>query len=308
MRILITGASGFLGSWVLRRLLDGGGHDIAIILRPTSPAWRIRGLLDRVTVIEADLTQPDSAAGPLATFAPETVLHLAWLGVGNRYRNDSDQVTNIGATASLLEMAARGGARTWIGLGSQAEYGPHNGPLDENAAPRPTSVYGAAKLCASLLAADYCRRYAMRFAWLRLFSCYGPQDDPSWLLPTLIRTLLAGQRPALTLGEQLWDYIYVTDAAEAICRVALAPDAAGVFNLGSGQPRTIRSIAEMVRDAIDPALPLGFGELPYRNDQVMHLEADIRRLRRATGWEPRVSLPEGVRRTIEWYRENQTPA
>jgi nucleoside-diphosphate-sugar epimerase len=114
--------------------------------------------------------------------------------------------------------------------------------------------------------------------------------------------LLAGERPALTPGEQIWDYLYVEDAAEAIYLAALMPDAEGVFNLGSGEGWRVREIIEHLRDLIDPSLPLGFGEVPYPPDQMMRLVTSIDRLKAATGWRPRVGLDKGLRRTIEWYR------
>ena len=114
--------------------------------------------------------------------------------------------------------------------------------------------------------------------------------------------MLHDQRPSLTLGEQLWDYLYVRDAAEAVYRLGTTPTAEGVFNLGSGQVHTIRHIVERIRDMIDPGLPLGFGEVPYRPDQVMHLQADIAKLTAATGWTPRTSLEDGLAATVQWHR------
>ena len=145
----------------------------------------------------------------------------------------------------------------------------------------------------------------LRFAWLRLFSAYGAMDDRSWLIPHVILTLLRGERPSLILDEQRCDYLYVEDAVEAIWRAAITPGAQGIFNLGSGEAYTIRSIAERIRDLIDPSLPLGFGEVPYRPDQIMHLQADITKLKKATSWKPRTSIDDGLRQTVEWYRERK---
>ncbi|WP_293911904.1 NAD-dependent epimerase/dehydratase family protein, partial [Deinococcus sp.] len=142
----------------------------------------------------------------------------------------------------------------------------------------------------------------MRFVWIRLLATYGPMDDPRHLLPSVVSQLLEGKCPALTPGEQLWDYLYVDDAVEAIARLGTDTRAAGIFNLGSGEAFSVRSVAELIRDKIDPALPLGFGEIPYRPDQVMHLQADITKLTDATGWRPQVSLAEGLSRTIAWHR------
>jgi len=136
------------------------------------------------------------------------------------------------------------------------------------------------------------------------FSAYGPADDERHMLPGLIRTLLRREKPALTAGEQVWDYLYVADAVNALC-ASLECEAAGFFNLASGASCLLREFISSVRDYMDPELPLGFGEVQYAPGQVMHMEADISRLRAATGWSPEISLPEGIRRTVDWHKKQR---
>ena len=167
----------------------------------------------------------------------------------------------------------------------------------------PTTVYGVTKLATGHAAQAYCASAGIRCAWLRLFSAYGPGDWPHWIIPHVALTLLQGDRPSLTAGDQIWDFLYIEDAAEAIYAV-MAQNAKGVFNLASGEGRPLRQIVEEVRNLFDPTLPLDFGEIPYRPDQMMRLEADISRLRSRVGWQPRTSLPDGLRATVDWYREN----
>jgi nucleoside-diphosphate-sugar epimerase len=300
--VLLTGATGFLGSAVLRRLLADGPHTIAILIRAGSDPWRIAEMLSRVTQIEGALDNLSRAMPAIVQFAPEAVVHLAWAGVHNSARNDLEQANNLQNSVELLRLSHRAGARHWVALGSQAEYGPHSGPIREDSATRPTTLYGVTKLCCCLLTEKLCAALGMRFVWLRLFSSYGPGDHSDWMIPYLIRRLLQGERPSLTAGAQQWDYLYLTDAAEAVCRAVLSPRATGIYNLGSGETRPLRAIVERIRDLIDPRLPLGFGEIPYRPDQVMHLQADIARLQEDLGWSPCVALEEGLRRTVEWYR------
>lgn len=305
MRALVTGATGFVGSY-LTQLLVERGEPTAILLRPDSDTWRITGVLPPITQIKADLLALHKAEAQIQEFAPDTVFHLAWHGVGNAYRNDPAQIdSNLNGSLALLRLAVKLGCRTWVGLGSQAEYGPQNAMLDETARTEPSTLYGAMKLCIYLLGKQLAAQSGMRFAWLRLFSAYGPRDNEEWMIPYLIRALARGEKPSLTAGEQKWDYLYVADAAAAIYNVAATPNAKGAFNLGSGQAYTLRGIIERIRDMIDPSLPLGFGEVPYRPDQVMYLQADIGRLRQITGWEPRTSLDEGLRQTIEWYTSKE---
>lgn len=304
MRILITGATGFLGAHLLKQL-SAEDVTVAILFQPQSNRWRIEHLGMNFVEIIGDLRQPQGISDAIKDFVPDTVIHLAWSGVLNRYRNEELQLDNLFGSLALLRIANEAGCRTWIGLGSQAEYGPLNIRINEDAPTRPSTLYGMTKLCACLLSQYLCAQFNMRFVWLRLFSAYGPADNPGWLIPYVILTLLRGECPALTTGEQRWDYLYVEDAARAIWQAATNPAAQGVFNLGSGEAYTIRSIVERIRDLVDPSLPLGFGEVLYRPDQIMHLQADISRLQQATDWAPRVSLDEGLKRTVEWFRENR---
>jgi UDP-glucose 4-epimerase len=299
-RVLVTGGAGFVGARVVNRLLDQG-CEVALLLRETSNTRRLHGTLARCTVLRGDLTQVERLRGPLEDFAPEGVLHLAWEGVKGAERNHPNQLANVSNSIDLFNLTGDIGCSGFVGLGSQAEYGLLSGRIDERAQTRPTTTYGAAKLATGCVLERAAAAAGRAFSWLRLFSSYGPDDDPSWLIPYLIQTLLAGERPKLTKAEQVWDYIHVDDVAEAIV-VALQSQVSGIFNLGSGEARPLRKIVEGLRDEINPTLPLGFGEVDYRPDQVMHLESDIGALRAATGWAPSISLKQGLAGTIEWHR------
>lgn len=301
MRALVTGASGFIGSHLVERLRHENA-DVAVILRPDSKPWRIEPLLPELAIIRGNWSEPEAIARGVREFAPEVVYHMAWQGVENAHRNDLSQVDqNLSLTSRLIQISAEAGCKAWVGLGSQAEYGPANRQVDESSPLRPTTLYGVVKLCCGLLAEGLCRHMGLRFAWVRVFSTYGPRDNPSWLIPYLIRELTAGRKPALTKCEQKWDYLYVADAAEAIFRVGREPQAAGFFNLGSGTAVALREWVEQLRDMIDPQLPLGIGEVAYRPDQVMHLQADIARLSAATGWTPTTSARLGLAKTLAYF-------
>lgn len=302
MRSLVTGASGHLGSFLTERLVE---HDAEtfILVRPHSNLWRLARVIDRVKVIEAELSDLARLTTALAQIKPEAAFHLAWQGVTSAFKNDPAQVTdNVRGSLNLFEAARAAGCKVWIGTGSQAEYGPQEETLTEDTPLRPLTAYGVGKLCVGLLTKKLCELSGIRYVWFRLLATYGPKDDERHLIPATIRQLLARKRPSLTLGEQRWDYLYVEDAAAAIYRAALDEQAQGVFNLGSGQTHSVRSIVERIRDLIDPSLPLGFGDVPYPADQLLRLTTSIERLRAATGWTPRVEIDEGLRRTVEWFR------
>lgn len=301
MRIFLTGASGFAGSYILRDLLNEGGHEVAILLRKPETAWRIKDLLADIRVIEGDLNNLSAIEKHLKNFQPLALVHAAWHGVAGKDRNSLMQWRNVAPSLELVEMASRAGVKHWIGLGSQAEYGPCQNKINEAAATKPTTLYGAAKLSAGLLSQLLCQELGIRHVWLRLFSSYGPADNSDWLIPYLIRTLLSKQKPRLTAAEQRWDYIYIEDVATAVRAVLESDEAAGIFNLGSGVALSLRAVIEKIRDFIDTDLSLGFGEESYRPDQVMHLEADIARLTGLTGWYPKVEIDIGLKKTVDWY-------
>ncbi len=301
MRALVTGATGFLGAALVAALVDAG-VDVAVIVREHSDMWRLTGQLSRVVLIRGDLAELARLRDPLRDFSPTVVFHLGWHGVGNEARNDFAQVDlNLRSSLVLADLARELGCSAFIGLGSQAEYGPCSRRVNEEVPTLPTTLYGAAKLSCYHLCRTFLSQTSVRFAWLRLFSSYGPRDKTSWMLPYLITTLHQGASPDLTPGEQLWDYIYVDDVCRALLAVAKTETAGGVFNLGSGVARPLRATIEYIRDRVAPSLALGFGKIPYRPDQVMHLEADITRLETVTGWRPQIDHWDGLDRTIAWY-------
>ena len=306
MRCLVTGASGHLGSF-LTELLVRRGAEVFVLVRPESDLWRLADVADRITVIRADLSEIASVSDSIAQANATVVFHLAWQGVTSAFKDDPSQIThNVIRSLHLFDIARLAGCRVWVGVGSQAEYGPSNDVLTEETPVRPTTAYGISKLSVGLLTRKLCELSGIRYVWLRLLATYGPKDDERHLIPSVIHKLLDGERPELTRGEQEWDYLYVEDAAEAIYQTAVNGDGEGVFNLASGETHSVNRILELVRDLVDPSLPLGFGELPYPPDQQMRLVANIHRLTSKTGWRPQTTLEEGLKRTVDWYKHNQS--
>jgi nucleoside-diphosphate-sugar epimerase len=303
-RILVTGATGFIGARVAERLLERG-HRLALLLRNPKDGDRASAIYGQCEIVVADLSDRAGYAQALRAFRPQVLVHAAWGGVAGADRNDPRQIANISATADLLEEAIAAGAEHFVGFGSQAECGPQNRKLDERAPAEPTTLYGHSKLAACRVTEAICSLKSVRHVWLRVFSTYGPRDNPGWLIPSLIAKLDAGQVMELTACEQIWDFLYIDDAADAAVALVENPVAAGIFNLGSGVGRPLREMVTLLRDIVRPGSELGFGLVPYRPDQVMHLEADIGRLKRLTGWEPKVDLRTGLKQTVEWFRSGR---
>ncbi|MDR3372549.1 MAG: NAD(P)-dependent oxidoreductase [Ancalomicrobiaceae bacterium] len=303
MRLLITGATGFVGAATVRRALETG-DEVAVLIRDPARPSRLTPQLPQVAMFVADLRDAVAVGTALAAFRPEAVLHLAWAGVSGAARNDPSQVyDNLVPTVRLVDLSARHGVGKFVGLGSQGEYGPLDTVISETDRPQPTTLYGTSKLATALISERMAALSGQQFAWLRLFSTYGPGDSEIWMIPSIIGQLLRGERPKTTAGTQLWDYLYIDDVADGILAATRSEAAVGVFNLGSGKPVAVRWIIETIRDLIDPDADIGFGEVPFRPDQVMHMEADITRLTSLTGWEPKVDFRDGLQRTVAAMRE-----
>jgi UDP-glucose 4-epimerase len=300
-RAFVTGAGGFVGSFLVRQLLREN-VSVAILRRPHSNSDRLNDIQSQLRIISGCESSTDSFAEEFRRFSPDTVFHLGWAGVGGPHRDDASlQMENVNFSVRLLQLSADCGVNAWIGAGSQGEYGPLNKKISESDCPRPSTMYGAAKLSAAVMCQRLANISGVGFAWLRIFSTYGPGDNPGYMLPALIRQLLNREHPSLTAGEQLWDYLHVQDAARAFTAVGNA-NAQGIMNLGYGRAFRLRSLIELVRDQINGDLTLGFGELRYSTDQVMHLEADISLLAEKTGWKPCISPELGLAELVEFMK------
>ncbi|MBC9034089.1 NAD(P)-dependent oxidoreductase [Sphingomonas sp. JC676] len=298
--MLVTGAGGFVGAAVARAA-HAAGVNVHATGRAVSPD-RLSG--SGIRYHPLDLDDDTTVDALLLVTRPDIVVHTAWAGVSGAARASDVQSANITATCRLADAAIRSGARKFVGVGSQAEYGPLDGPVAETHVPMPSTLYGAAKLSACHLARQRCEAAGVDFAWLRLFATYGPGDNPNWLIPSLIAQMAAGVAPKMTPGTQKWDYLYNDDTAAGILATATS-DARGIFNLASGGSARVRDIAAMIRDRVAPGLELNFGEVPFGPTQIMHMEGDIAALRSATGWSPKVGLAEGLDRTVAAYSSSE---
>jgi nucleoside-diphosphate-sugar epimerase len=293
--LLVTGAGGFVGAAVVRTAL-GDGHRVVALGR-TASMPRLAGLSGDLVVHAVDMADKAGLAAAVAASGADCVVHCAWEGVGGPKRSADIQLDNIATTCALADAAIAAGTGKFVGIGSQAEYGKFDRRIEETDLPAPNMLYGAAKLAACHLVRQRALGTGMTFAWLRLFSTYGPGDNPNWLIPHVIAELIAGRRPRLTAGTQAWDYLHIDDVARAIVAVATGPGD-GIFNLSSGQAVPVRRIVEQLRDLAAPGRELVFGEVPFGSDQIMYLEGDNRRLRTATGWAPRIALADGLAQTV----------
>jgi UDP-glucose 4-epimerase len=302
MRVFVTGAAGFLGSWLVNLLLESG-HEVGALVRSPNGTWRLDEIADRIKLVTGSFDDFTALEADLRLFRPQVVVHLGWRGVGNQDRNSSQQAQNIVDATRLVALCGTIEVKAFVGAGSQAEYGVYQRAIKVDDVPRPTTLYGMAKLAAGTMSAQIAADAGLRMVWLRVFSTYGPKDADYWLIPSIIKSLRAGKRMSLTSCEQQWGFLHARDAAAAFLLAVEDSRAQGVFNLGSPDAPPLRKTVMALRDLVNPAAELGFGDLPYRPDQVMILQADVSQLAKLD-WKPQIALSDGLRETAEWYAKH----
>jgi nucleoside-diphosphate-sugar epimerase len=252
--------------------------------------------------VECDVTQLEHLP-ELIGEKVDCFYHFAWAHTIGPGRNDMPaQIDNIRYCIDAVHAAKALGCSVFVGAGSQAEYGRVEGVLKTDTPCNPENGYGIAKLCAGQMSRIECEKLGVDHIWARILSVYGPGDGPNTMISGVIRQLLAGEKPALTAGIQQWDYLYSGDAAKAFRLMGQHGVNGRTYVLGSGTAQPLRSYVEQLRDAIDPSLRLGFGEVPYGPLQVMHLQADISALHADTGFSPETAFETGIRNTINSYK------
>lgn len=229
--------------------------------------------------------------------------NLAWDGTFGNTRNDVDiQNLNIKYTLDAVRFAKKIGCKKFIGVGSQAEYGRVENTIFPNTPTNPETAYGNAKLCAGNLSRILCNQLGIEHIWARVFSIFGPYDNKNTMIMSSIREMIAGNSLDYTKAEQLWDYLYVGDAAKALYLLGEKGKTNEIYCIGSGKQQPLYKYIEEIKNQINPNIILKLGTKDYAPNQVMNLCAGITNLVEDTGFTPEVSFEEGIKRTIKWYK------
>lgn len=299
--VLVTGASGFVGCCAARRLARRG-HEVHLLLRPGGSRWRLEGLGPRAELHRADLRDAPRVGQLLAAVSPRTVVHFATYGAYG-WQRDGERILECAVlgTHHLLAAARAAGVRLFVNAGSSSEYGTKSEPMRETDRLEPGSVYAVAKaaqthLC-SVLAADG----GIAAVTFRLFSIFGPWEDPARLFPTLIRRARAGLPLEMASPETAHDFLFVEDALDAMLAFDRLEGMRGeVLNLGSGRQTTLSELVGVVAEVVGASPEVRWGALPDRPWDTSRWQADTRELRRRLEWRPGRSLRAGVREMAEW--------
>jgi UDP-glucose 4-epimerase len=315
VKVLVLGASGFIGRWVARSLCAYGAH-VYLAVRDTASAatifaqYGVQGELYRV-----DLANTHEVRKLFQTVRPSITFNLAGYGID---RNERNQETAYQVNAYLVETICEAIAEekntkerntSWSGqdvvhVGTALEYGAITGNLAEDSPPHPTTLYGMSKLEGTLALSCCCRKYGLKGITARLFTVYGPGEHPGRLLPSILEASLTDHALEFTAGTQKRDFTYVEDVAEALVCLSVASARTGeTINLATGQLSTVRSFVEAAAKTLSiPQDRLMFSALPMRPEEMAHSTVTIERLRQLIRRVPSTSIIDGIRKTAQFQR------
>lgn len=300
MRIIVTGATGFIGSALCKEMLENG-HEVIAVVRPGSDKReKLNFNIDyqsRLQILELALS--DMAQLSQMITEADVFYHLAWNGSSGSAREDFDiQFTNIGYTAEAMRAAVKCGCSKFIGAGSQAEYGVVHGVAKEDeTVPQPFMMYGAAKLAAYQMGQVLAKQLGISFVWPRIYSVYGVGENPGTLVNYVIDSLKNEVTPELSTCENMWNFMYITDCVRALRMLGERRDTEGIYHVASDDTRLLKEFVEEIRDIVVPGAELGFGIKKSVPEKTFWLEPDCEKMR-DLGLKCEVNFNEGVRRKI----------
>jgi nucleoside-diphosphate-sugar epimerase len=296
-KVLITGATGFIGSHCILPLLERGFEVHALSTQPgkrqfPDVVWHQANLLDTETI-----------ANVLSTVQPTHLLHLAWYVVPGLASNAIESFYWVQASLELLDRFHQQGGERVVFIGSDAEYDSNYGYYSELHTPRhPSTFYGMCKNSLFSLFEAYTHRTGLSGAWARFFSPYGANEHPHRLVPTAICSLLRREPARFSHGRQLRDFLYVQDGADAVVEL-LTSSMTGAINIASGQPTALKTVITTIARKLDGEDLVLLGAIPPRPDDTPLIVANIARLTDELKWQPKYSLDTGLDKTIEWWTD-----
>jgi nucleoside-diphosphate-sugar epimerase len=305
-RALLSGASGFVGAVLARRLL-ADGHDVHLLLRPQHNPWRLQEITNEVTIHEVDLGDHAGLENTVASVRPDWIFHLAAHGAYPNQRDlDTIVATNVLGTVNLVRAAERAGFAAFINTGSSSEYGLKDHAPVEDEWLEPNSDYAVTKATATLFCRHTAQRTRLPIITLRLYSVFGPYEEPRRLVPTLIAHGLEGHLPPLVNPDVARDYVHVDDVCDAYLLAASIPgqEPGAVYNVGTGVQTTLRQIVASARRLLAIETEPVWGSMPDRSWDTNVWISNPARIRASLGWAPQFDLEQGLARTIAWFRAN----
>ncbi len=306
-KIIITGATGFVGANLTRSLLQK--NEINIFTRKESNLWRIKDILPELNVHQFDIGKYESLKQNIKKIKPDFLYHLAAYG-GYPFQQDIEKIinNNILNTVNILKaLAEYGQIVKFVNFGSSSEYGPKSKPMKETDVLEPIFPYGISKVAQTQFTKYFSKKHDIPTVTLRLFSVYGPYEEHGRLIYDIMTTIILGKRLQLGSPYPRRDFIYISDVLTAIKKASELNDVNGeVFNIGGGRDYSILDVLKIVCDATNKTINVSWGNKKKERqfDTSLNWIADLTKSKKKLHWEPTISLKSGLLSTYEWYKKN----
>ncbi len=305
-RVVVTGATGFVGANLTRRLLRDG-HEVHLLVRPGHASWRIDEIRADVQIHTVDFADMGEVARVVDRVRPEWVFHLAAYGA---YSSQSDlglmAQTNVIGTMNVVQACLRSGFEAFVNTGSSSEYGYKGYAPAETEWLEPNSYYAVTKAAATLFCRYTAQAEGVHLPTLRLYSVYGPFEEPTRLMPSLIVPGLSGELPPLVDPDIARDYVYVEDVCDAFLFAATQSkqELGAIYNVGTGTQTSLRELIALARGILPISVKPQWGSMPSRLWDTATWVADSRKIQRNLGWRPHYGLESGFRSMVDWFQDN----
>lgn len=305
-KVLVTGASGFIGTNLVRRLLHDG-YEVHAFVRDDQAGWRLADIKDKLTFHSVDIGEQDTVKTAVNTIQPEYVFHLATFG-GYPAQQDLNAMikTNISGTLNLLcALESASTLKKVVVAGSSSEYGIKSERMCETDLLEPATPYGVTKSAQTLFTQYFARQKKIHAVVLRLLSVFGPYEEASRLVTDTMRALIKKTPLKLSSPDTRRDFVFVDDVVDAFLKAADSQDCDGeIFNIGSGRETSIKELVERAMQTSGVEIPLEWGGASSRSFDTNHWVADISKAEKTLNWKPKHSLEEGLEQTYKWFQKN----
>ncbi len=297
-KALVTGANGFIGSALVRELLAHGIEVIAVVRKNRNH------IPENVRGIECDLANFCRLPEMISDRDIDVVYHMAWSGSSGTLRSDySLQLENAKYTCDMVKIADAMQIRRFVGAGTLAQIDCDSYISQNGSIPNPVSCYGSAKIAAQYMSKSVANSIGLDHVWCFISNTYGVGNAAMNFVDMAIQRMLKGERSAFTDGEQNYDLVYVSDT---ICGLYLCGKYGKnnhSYYIGSGEPRKLKEYIKIIRDAVNPDIPIYFGEIPFRGVTLPLEKYNIETISRDTGYNPKIKFEDGIIKTVQWLRE-----
>lgn len=305
-KVFITGATGFVGSNLVRKALQQGA-EVYVTVRNTSDLWRIKDVIDEITIINADITQYEKLRDNIQKIRPNIIFHAAVYG-GSALQNDFNTIikSNIIGTANVVECCKDINFDLFVNTGSSSEYGIKQKPMRETDVLEPVNDYGVSKASATM----YCRCQAINknlpIVTLRLFSPYGMYEERSRLIPSVILSAICQKNPKISSLKSVRDFIFIDDVLTAYEALIDNPNSMGqIYNIGSGESHTVGEVTETILRLLGNKVEYELGVPPNWKNEPNFWQADISKSLKDLNWAPKYDLSTGLAKSIDWFEKHQ---